>query len=152
MKLIKIKRENGSYRLAHKPEGSSMTDQSDKNYLDINNIMKNYAKTGLLPQFKEKVAQYLDMTQIPSYIEAHEQITHAKNLFEQLPSEVRKLMENKPENLEKVLSNPDYKQIMQKYGLIKKDEPKKQPKGVEQSDAQGKPAVQATNKEPKPAQ
>lgn len=130
MKLVKIKRENGTYRLASQPEGASMTDQSDKNYLDINNIMKNYAKTGLLPQFKDKIAQYIDVTQIPSYMDAHNQISRARELFMQLPSPIRKLMDNNPANLEKVVSNPNYKDILMQYGILEKV------KVVEQSDNQ----------------
>lgn len=124
MKLVKIKRENGSYRLASKPEGASMTDQSDKNYLDINNIMENYSKTGLLPQFKEKVAQYMDASILPSYIEAHSQIREAKELFEAIPSPIRKLMDNNPANLEPFLKDPENKDILIKYGVLEKKEQK----------------------------
>jgi len=144
MKLIKIKRENGTYRLASQPEGPSMTDQSDKNYLDINNIMKNYAKTGLLPQFKDKIAQYIDVTQIPSYMDAHDQIQHAKQLFNQLPSPVRKLMGNNPANLEKVISNPDYEGMLVKYGILEK-----KTLSVEQSDGQGSQGAAAASHEAK---
>lgn len=118
MKKIITKRKNGTLRVQLKPEGKSMTDQSDKAMCDINKIMHNYVKTGVLPNIKEKIGQYLDVTKIPSYIEAHAQITLAKELFLSLPSEVRKLMDNDPGKMEQVINNPDYKQIMLKHGLI----------------------------------
>lgn len=142
MKIIKTKRKNGTTRVQYETIGPSMTDQSDKNYLDINNIMKNYAKTGLLPQFKEKIAQYIDTTQIPSYMEAQEQMSKAKQLFMQLPSEVRKLMDNNPANMEKVIVNPDYKDILIKYGIYEE-----KATVVERSDEQAKPAAQAKSDE-----
>lgn len=119
MKLVWSKpNKNGKKRLQHVPEGASMTDQSDKNMVNINSIMDRYAKTGLLPQFKEKVAQYIDTTQIPSYMEAQAQISKAKELFMQLPAPVRKLMDNNPANLEQVVANPEYKDVLLKYGVL----------------------------------
>lgn len=112
------KRKNGTLRVQQKCSGISKTDQSDKNMCDINSIMKNYVKSGILPNFKEKVAQYIDTTQIPSYIDAHKQITRANKLFEDLPSEIRKLMDNNPANLEKVIQNPLYKEKLLEYGIL----------------------------------
>lgn len=150
MKLKKIKRENGTYRLASVPNGASMTDQSDKNYLDINNIMKNYAKTGLLPQFKEKVAHYIDATVLPSYMEAHKQIQDAKELFQQIPSPIRKLMDNNPENLEKFLKDPNNKDILLKYGVLeekKSNLPKSVKEGEGTGEAASEPKAEGASKE-----
>ena len=120
MKLVKskIKRANGTYRLMSVPKGASMTDQSDANYLNINNIMKNYSKTGILPQFQDKVAQYIDATQIPSYMDAHAQLQEAKHLFSQLPSSVRRLMDNNPQNMEAVLKDENNKELLIKTGVL----------------------------------
>jgi hypothetical protein len=138
MKLVKKGK-----RLQSVPEGASLTDQSDKNYLDINNIMKHYAKTGVLPQFKEKIAQYLDVSSLPSYMEAHEQIQAAKELFYKLPSDVRRLADNNPAKLEQVINNPDYSDLLYKHGLIEK---KAQP--VEQSDGQASQVEDPASPEP----
>jgi len=121
MKLIKKARKNGTFRLQSVPVGPSKTDQSDKNMVNINTIMANYAKTGLLPQFPEKVAQYMDTTQIPSYMEAQAQIAHARELFQGLPSEIRKEMNNNPQNLEHYLKNPDNHEKLIGYGILKQE-------------------------------
>lgn len=125
MKFKITVRENGTKRYQSIPEGPSMTDQSDKNYLDINNIMQNYAKTGILPQFREKIAHYMDASVLPSYMEAHEQIQEAKLLFEAIPAKIRKMMDNNPQNLEPFLKDPENKEILIKYGVLEKKEPKK---------------------------
>lgn len=144
MEKIITKRKNGTLRVQTKTKGASKTDQSDKNMVNINNIMLQYQKTGLLPQFKEKVTQYIDTTQIPSYMEAQAQIREAKSLFEQLPSQVRKLMQNNPENLEKVLENPDYTEMLIKYGILDKKEAKPVAK-----QEQAKPAAKAKSDDKK---
>lgn len=125
MKFKITERKNGTKRYQSVPKGPSLTDQSDKNYLDINNIMKNYAKTGILPQFQEKVAHYIDATELPSYIEAHAQIKEAKELFNAIPANIRKLMDNNPKNLEPFLKNPENKELLYKYGLLEAPEYKK---------------------------
>lgn len=140
-KYILSTRKNGTQRIQHILDPISKTDQSDKNMTDINVIMKNYLKTGVLPNFKQKVAQYIDTTQIPSYMEAHEQITRANELFRALPSEVRKLMNNDPSQLEQVIKNPNYREVLEKHGILKKKIT--QAKSVEHSDGQAKPAAQA---------
>ena len=113
-----IKRENGSKRYLSVPEGISMTDQSDTNMVNINTIMDNYRKTGLLPNFPERIGQYIDTTKIPSYMEAQAQIRAAKELFEALPAKIRKLMNNDPKNLETFIQDEDNQSILLKYGLI----------------------------------
>lgn len=144
MEKIITKRKNGTLRVQHKVLGPSLTDQSDKNMVDINNIMSNYSKTGLLPQFKEKVAQYIDATQIPSYMEAQAQISKANQLFSQLPAEVRKLMMNDPSKLEEVIQNPEYTDILIKHGVLEK---KEEAQASSQSEKQAKPAAKANSSE-----
>ena len=53
-------------------------DQSYKNVSDINNIMKQYQKTGILPNVKEKLARYADVSQVPTVEEAHDIIFKQK--------------------------------------------------------------------------
>ena len=96
------------------------TDQSAKNMSDINNIMEIYSKTGVLPQTKQKIAQYIDNTEIPSLMEAHEQIAHAKQLFMELPARLRKQMDNDPRQLETFITDPENTEVLTKYGLLEK--------------------------------
>ncbi len=101
-------------------ESKSMTDQSAKKQTDINSIMANYAKTGLLPVQQEKVARYIDNTQIMPLEQAHELVRDAMNLFEELPAQIRKLMDNKPENMVNFIKDPENKDILIKYNVLEK--------------------------------
>ena len=62
-----------------------LTDQSYKNACDINIIMANYAKTGLLPTFREQNPIYIDNTTIPNLMEAFEISNRAIEMFNDLP-------------------------------------------------------------------
>lgn len=100
-----------------------LTDQSSKKSADINNIMLQYAKTGLLPVQKENLAQYIDNTSVPSLIEAHSLIADAQAQFMELPAQIRKLMDNDPNKLVPFIQDPENQDLLVKYKIIK---PKKQ--------------------------
>lgn len=100
-----------------------LTDQSDAKDADINAIMERYKKTGMLPQYKEKIGQYLDNTQIPTFMDAHDLVVQAQELFLQIPSPIRKLMDNDPANLENFIKNKDNHDILREYGVLNKVEP-----------------------------
>lgn len=109
------------------------TDQSDKNMTDINNIMLQYMKTGVLPSTQTKVARYIDNTEIMPLEQAHEQIQHAKELFYELPATIRKLMDNDPAKLHSFTTNPENYDLLVKYKMVL-------PKKVE-----SKPSIDPTN-------
>jgi len=104
-----------------------ITDPSFKNMCDINVIMDKYSKTGMLPNFPKKEASFLDATQLPSFLEAHEIVTRAKEEFSKLPAAIRKACDHKIENFESFLQNPDNHDFCLKHGiLVPKEEPKKE--------------------------
>lgn len=125
-------------RKRHSIDASSpkKTDQSGKNMSDINNIMDQYMKTGLLPVTQTKVAQYIDNTEIMSLEQAHDQIQHAKELFYELPATIRKLMDNDPTKLHSFITDKENYDILVKYKMI---EPKV--KKVEETTSQNSPSV-----------
>lgn len=105
-----------------------LTDQSYKNACDINVIMANYAKTGLLPHMQNSEPQYIDNTEIPNLMEAFEITQRASELFYSLPADVRRLMDNDPAQLENFINNPENADILLKNGvLVKREEPKEDP-------------------------
>lgn len=104
----------------------SMTSQEDLKSSDINNIMSYYKKTNILPETKNKIAQYLDVSNIPTLEEAHDTIKMANELFMELPSRVRKLVDNNPQKLESLLNDEAYRDILIKEGLFNKVEAKQE--------------------------
>ena len=120
-KIKKTKRKNGTYRVQIDCSEEMLTDQSDKNSADINNIVANYHKTGLLPEVRNKVARYVDNTNVMDLMEAHQFISEAKQMFMELPAHIRKLMDNDPRNLEQFISNPENKEVLVKYGVLEEN-------------------------------
>jgi len=99
-----------------------LTDQSYKNLCDINNIMAQYAKTGTFGHVASRQPQYIDNTTIPNLEDAFSIARNATELFNSLPADIRKLMDNNPVNLESFVHNPDNADMLLKHGLIVKRE------------------------------
>lgn len=121
MKILISKRKNGTSRHSIDfSDAKDLTDQSFKKSCDINNIMKSYEKTGLLPEVNKALARYVDNTTAIPLELAYERINEAKALFHELPLAIRKQMDNDPTQLEAFLSNPDNHDQLLKHGLLTK--------------------------------
>lgn len=104
------------------------TDQSKKNACDNNYIIAQYKKTGLMPEVKNKIAQYLDHTKTPDFITAHKIVSEARELFLALPAEVRKRLDNNPANMESFFKDPENIQFLLKHRILEeKKVPEKEP-------------------------
>lgn len=131
-------RENGNRRVISKFSDEVLTDQSEKQSCCVNHMMKQYAKTGLLPSVNRKEPVYGDLSEVPNFMQAHEIMQHAKTLFYELPSEIRNKMNHDPAQLEMFIKDPANREICAKYKLIilkddpaAKDAPKKEIKEKE---------------------
>jgi len=102
-------------------------DQSMKNACDINIIMLQYAKTGMLPHFPKKTEQYIDNTQFPPFLEAFETVQKARDLFYELPAPIRLLMSNDPSQLDMFIADPNNQPILLQYGVMTPKKPKAEP-------------------------
>lgn len=98
----------------------SLTDQSYKKSTDINNIMSQYAKTGMLPNFRNKTPIYIDQTDIPDTITSFNVVNRARELFQQLPPIVRKAMDNNPALMENYIADPENTDFLVKHGVLTK--------------------------------
>lgn len=118
-----IKRENGTIRsqICFK-KSKQLTDQSYKKMCDINLIMKQYQKTGMLPHFKKNEPIFADVSDIPSLEEAHEIVNDAKELFLELPAEVRKAMDHDPAKLESFIADEKNHDLLVKHGIMEKQQ------------------------------
>ena len=112
------KRKNGTRRVQLDVSEPQITDQSGKQAADINTIMDQYRKTGMLPQQTVAIPKYQDNTGIQSLEEAFNVVNSAVEQFEQLPAEVRRLMDNDPAQLENFISDEKNADTLKKYGLI----------------------------------
>lgn len=94
-----------------------ITEQLHAKSCDINNIVAQFQKTGVLPQ-TTKIPVYSDNTNTPDLIDAFYTVQEAELAFLDLPARVRKLMDNDPRNLEHFMLDPQNTDILKKHGLL----------------------------------
>lgn len=97
----------------------SMTKQSFKEEVDINEIMKR-AQNGMdiSSQVRERIAQYGDFTQIGSYQEALNTVKRAQDAFYVLDANVRERFMNDPGRMISFLQDPANYDEAVKLGLV----------------------------------
>lgn len=83
-----------------------VTEQSHKKFCDVNHILTQYDKTGLLVHMNRATAHYGDFTQVNEYRESLELVMAAQEAFAELPSGVRKRFENDPGQFMEFITNP----------------------------------------------
>ena len=98
--------------------GKSLTEQSHKKDCDMNHILKEYQKTGMLKHAKKYEGQYDDVT-IDSFQDAMFLVTRAQQMFDDLPSSLRAEFNNDPGQFVEFTANPENKNRMQELGILK---------------------------------
>jgi phage internal scaffolding protein len=93
------------------------TEQHHKSDVDINNILRKYDKTGLIVHVNKAVADYGDYTEVNEYKENLNAVMNAQNMFNELPSHIRKRFANDPGEFIEFVTNPDNAQEMVDLGL-----------------------------------
>lgn len=92
------------------------TDQSQAAECDINNILKNYQRTGVLPNVN-KEALYADVSNPVSYQEALDLVINAQNQFDALDAHTRQRFSNDPAEFLAFVDDPKNAQELVKLGL-----------------------------------
>ena len=95
----------------------SRTKQSFAKEADINNIMAQYVKTGLMPQGHVKPS-YGDFSSGDDFRSVMDRILIAEAEFGRLPSDIRKRFLNDPAELLNFLSDPNNEEEAITLGLI----------------------------------
>lgn len=93
------------------------TEQSSKDACDVNKIIKDYTKTGLIQHAKEYQGTYDDVPAM-DFQEAMLKITSAQQMYDALPGKVRANFAGPGAFLEFV-QNPDNAPQMEKMGLLR---------------------------------
>lgn len=105
----------------------SRTLQSDAEAADINNILKRYEKTGLLPDMILENPRYGDFSDVPSYQEALEIVTRSHEQFAALDAHIRQRFSNDPALFLEFAQNPANMKEMVKLGLATEKAPETTP-------------------------
>jgi phage internal scaffolding protein len=98
-------------------EDATLTQQHFKDECDINNILKQFNVTGLLPEAPLS-PRYGDFTGISDYHSALNQVIAAEDEFMALPAQIRSRFDNDPAKLIDFLENVENKDEAIKLGLI----------------------------------
>jgi phage internal scaffolding protein len=124
---------------------ASRTQQQFKDDVDINNVLRQYDKHGLITHVNTAKAEYGDFTEVNEYQEAINTVRDAEGRFMEMPSNIRAFFDNDPGAFVEFVTNPDNADKLVEMGLATKIldenrlrilEPSEQPK----DDAPVKPA------------
>ena len=100
----------------------TMTIQSEKDNCDINVIMNRYATCGTPLPYRTDGVQpvYADVSELGDYMENFQRCKQAEAMFNNLPSALRKELDNNPANLLPFIQDEKNKERCIEYGLINK--------------------------------
>lgn len=98
---------------------ASLTKQSDREAADINNILRRYEKSGVLPEMISAEPQWGDFSDVPTYQQALNVVQKAETQFGLLDAEVRAKFANDPKAFLAFAVNPNNAAEMVKLGLAK---------------------------------
>jgi len=96
------------------------TQQHAKAECDINNILRQYDRTGLITHVNRATAQYGDFTAVNEYQESLNRVMSAQDAFMALPSAIRKQFENDPGAFFEFATNPANAEHMIEMGLAER--------------------------------
>ncbi len=100
-------------------EEPSLAQQHFKDECDINNILRQFNITGLLPE-SPLSPRYGDFTGISDYHTALNRVIAAQDEFDALPAQIRARFANDPAQLIEFLENSDNRSEAEELGLIEK--------------------------------
>jgi phage internal scaffolding protein len=115
---LKIRKPLRRYKGSTVDTGEGLTEQAHKNETDMNYILRDYVKTGLIKHAKDHEGKYDDIS-VQDFQEAMFIVSEANSMFEELPGEIRKNFNNDPSQFLGFVQNPDNMDAMAKMGILK---------------------------------
>lgn len=98
--------------------GDGLTEQSHKNETDMNYILRDYQRTGLIKHAKEHEGRYDDVS-VQDFQEAMFLVTQAQSMFDSLPANIRKRFGNDPSAFLEFTQNPENAPEMTRMGILR---------------------------------
>ena len=108
--------------------GPLVTKQSHKSECDINNILSQFKKTGIINHISQLTPNYAELPDNIDYQIALNTQIQAEEAFSLLPSVVRRYFNNDPAMLLAALDDPDQHDKLIEYGILN-PKPVPQPPG-----------------------
>lgn len=98
--------------------GQGLTEQSHKDQCDMNYILEDYTKTGLIKHAKQYQGKYDDVA-VQDFQTALDIVKQSQEMFNQLPSLIRKRFNGNPADFLSFTQDPKNKKEMQDLGILK---------------------------------
>lgn len=95
----------------------SLTRQSDKDACNINTIMRQYEKTGVIDHLNQNKGDYGNFIGFKDYHSSLNQILAADEMFQTIPAQIRGLFDNDAGKFLHFAQNPENHSEMVKLGL-----------------------------------
>jgi len=108
--------------------GPSLTQQSQTQDADINQIVKRFGLTGQLPD-NLKTPTYDDWTDVMDYEGALNRVRDAQDNFMKMPAGIRSRFDNDPQKFLEYATDPKNMDGLREMGLAKAKEPKQEVQG-----------------------
>ena len=104
-------------RVTHPVVGKSKTQQQFKDDADVNAIMKRWRSTGSVEHVMATQPTFGDFTDAVDFHRGVNRVLEAQEQFEQLPSEVRRAVDNDPGKLLELVADPERRDLVEELGL-----------------------------------
>jgi len=98
----------------------SRTVQSEKQSCDINFIVAQYRKTGVLPHVAARMPAFADVSEVGDFRELVDRVEATRKWFSKLPAKVRAAFGNDPVSLMDAIGDPSQQAKLEELGLIGK--------------------------------
>jgi len=98
----------------------TFTKQSSKDECDINNILAQYKRTGMIAHINAAAAQYIDLPSDLDYQASINVVKSAEAAFASLPSKIRDEYSNDPSQFLAALYDPSKRGRMEELGVLRK--------------------------------
>lgn len=108
------------HKVGFSSDKPSLTKQSFKDSVDVNNIMAKYQKTGIVDHFNKYEGRYVDLD-ASTFTENQMIVANAMSMFEELPSKARNHFNNDPAAFLEYVSQeqtPDSNALLGELGLL----------------------------------
>ena len=100
--------------------GPSRTKQSFKKECDINEILRQFHKSGVITHVQKTQGQYQDFINGVTYHQAMNVIADANSMFETVPAKIRAMFDNDPAKFLDFVQNDENEEQMRELGLLQK--------------------------------
>lgn len=111
-------RKDGSRRVSLVCKRKTRVKQSFKDQCDVNEILKRYAATGLLPSVNSRPPFYGDVSNVTDYRQALDSVIEAKASFAELPLSIRSRFSDDPSLFLSFVTNPQNEDECVRLGLF----------------------------------